>query len=132
MFGQIELFQITHGLAKHASARQAQIAANIANADTPGFKAQDLKPFNEVYRMSRSDGDGLRITRPKHDLSSFQPGSAELVYEKTSTPASPNGNTVSLEHELVEAARVRQTHDLALTVFQTSLGILRSAVRTTR
>ncbi len=42
--------------------------------------------------------------------------------------ASPNGNTVSLETEMMKATEVRHQHDLALSVYPTSLNILRTAL----
>jgi len=40
----------------------------------------------------------------------------------------PNGNSVSLEDQMMRAASVRQEHDLALGVYAKSLEILRTAV----
>ena len=128
MFGQLDIFQIAQGLAIHASKRQAKIATNIANADTPGFKAQDLKPFSETFR-SRRGHEGMKATRPGHNFFAGATHSAGAESIVRSGSAAPNGNSVSLESELVEAVRVRQGHEMALTVYQTSLGILRSSVR---
>ena len=49
---------------------------------------------------------------------------------ETETPgdASPNGNTVSLETEMIKATEVRQQHDLALATYRGGLDLLRTAL----
>ena len=127
MLGKLELFKLAHGLATHANARQTKISANIANVDTPGYKAQDIRPFAESYRAPNTQ-NGLRATRAGHSFSS-QPGQITIEPIVRTSGKSPNGNSVSIESEMVEAAEVRQAHDLALTVYQSALGIMRSSIR---
>ena len=45
MFEKLELTRMAQGLAAHAGARMGVIAKNVANADTPGYKAQDIPDF---------------------------------------------------------------------------------------
>ena len=126
MYDRLEIFQMAYGLASHASARQEKIAGNVANADTPGFRAQDIKPFAETYQAD-ADMTQLRQTRVGHTF----PGEATSQMFKTIDrpgPSAPNGNTVSLETEIMKATEVRQAHEMALSVYQTSLGILRTSI----
>jgi flagellar basal-body rod protein FlgB len=41
---------------------------------------------------------------------------------------SPNGNTVSLETEMVRAVEVKQQHDMALAVYRTVSDIVRTSL----
>ena len=66
MFEKLEVFAMAQALARHGAARQAVIAQNVANADTPGYRARDAVEFSETYRTTR-DG-GLRASRPAHAL----------------------------------------------------------------
>ena len=43
-------------------------------------------------------------------------------------PSAPNGNTVSLETEMVRATEVRHQHEMALSVYQSALGVLRTSL----
>ena len=43
-----DILRIASAMASHASARQSVVANNIANADTPGFKARDTQPFEKA------------------------------------------------------------------------------------
>ena len=46
--GPIHLFNVTSRANHWLTVRQSTIAENVANANTPGFKAQDVKPFESV------------------------------------------------------------------------------------
>jgi flagellar basal-body rod protein FlgB len=101
------------------------IAANVANADTPGYRAADLRSFAETFR----DGGGmaLRKTRPEHIPEADPDGTRRLVLDRNAEPA-PNGNTVSLETELVRSASAKRQHDVSLAIYRSSLDILRSSL----
>lgn len=122
----LEIFSMAQAMAQHAAARQATVAANVANADTPGYRAQDLAPFSETYRAEQPE-TGLRTTRTGHVMEGEAPGSAFTRID-TPGPSAPNGNTVSLETEMVRATEVRHQHELALSVYQTALNVLRTSL----
>ncbi|EEW26594.1 FlgB family protein [Rhodobacter ferrooxidans] len=123
MFEKLDVVRMAQAMAAHAGARQEVIARNVANADTPGFKAQDLPDFAETYQA----GEGaMRATRPGHITA---PDLASLPVPRTANgSASPNGNTVSLESEMVKAVEVRQQHDMALAIYRNSSDILRTSL----
>lgn len=127
MHETLQIFRLASGLARHASARQAIVAANIANADTPGYKARDLAPFAE--HLAAADAVVLRRSRPMHrpgPEGDAMPGLAPVI-DPEAIP-DPNGNSVSLDGEMIRAADIRQQHEMALSVYRSALGILRSAV----
>jgi flagellar basal-body rod protein FlgB len=123
MFDRPSVMSLAATVSAHAAARQSVIARNVANADTPGYRALDLAPpdFAQVQ-------GAMRATRPGHiPPEAFAPASARPV-QTGSGELSPNGNDVSLENELVKAAGIRREYDLALTVYKTSLDLLRSSL----
>lgn len=124
MYEKIGLFQIAGSMARHAAARQSTIARNVANADTPGYVAQDLRPFRESYR---AEAPALRETRAGH-LHMADSATTEFRLSSDTSAMSPNGNAVSLETEMVRAVDAKRQHDLALTIYKTSMGILRSSL----
>ena len=52
MLSGIDLFQVAGDRMRYLTERQTVIARNIANADTPGYKAQDLTPFSAGCRQA--------------------------------------------------------------------------------
>lgn len=125
MFEKLEIFRMATGLATHAGARQSVIARNVANADTPGYRAQDIADFAKTYQND-NNGMALRATRAGHVSGGTLPPGLEQVDAGGTTD--PNGNSVSLEEEMLKAAEVRRQHDLALAVYRSSLGILRTSI----
>lgn len=126
MFDRMEILTLARSLSAHAGTRQALVAENVANADTPGYRARDLPDFADAYRASVQDSD-LRRTRPGH-LSSDDKGPFAGTAVPQPGETSPNGNSVSLETELVRAADIRSKHNLALTVYSSSLDIIRASI----
>ena len=65
MFEKIEMLRMARAMGQHTQARHIEVARNIANADTPGFRAHDLQPFAETYRQAE-DGGTLRVSNARH------------------------------------------------------------------
>ncbi len=125
MFGKLEVTRMAQALAAHAGARQAVIAQNIANADTPGYRARDLTPFEDTYRAGNRP-DTLLATRPGHIRD--EAVTAQAVARPMPGAASPNGNSVSLETEMVNAVDVKQQHDMALSIYRSVSEIIRASL----
>ena len=126
MFANLNVFKTAQALAVHAGQRQAIIAQNVANADTPGFKARDIAPFAQML-TPQSSGSGMRASRASH-LNGTR--GQEFQWE-TITPdaaADPNGNSVSLEREILKGVDVKRQHDMALAVYKSSLSVLRTSL----
>ena len=115
MFDRLEIFQLAGGLARHSAARQAVVAQNIANADTPGYRARDVEGFEATWRNMT---DAARMGRAEMPMRTLDAG----------TPASPNGNSVSLEFEMLRGIEAQRAHDRALRVYGSALSILRTSI----
>lgn len=129
MFKNLEVFKISHAMAVHAGQKQAVAAENVANSDTPEFKARDLAPFADTYRAQTSMGEaaGQRATRDRHLHGIVKGHMAEPHTDETAI-ASPNGNTVSLEGEMLKSLDAKRQHDRAIAIYKSSLGILRATL----
>lgn len=123
MFEKLEITRMAQTLAAHAGQRMGVIAQNVAHADNPGYKARDLPDFAKTY--AEQHGAGLRTTRAGHIGAG---GTRMAEAEVLRISDSPNGNSVSLETEMVKAAEVRQQHDMALSIYRNTSDILRLAL----
>lgn len=123
MFRQIDLLRMAGALSENAAARQTAISRNIANANTPGYKAVDVPTFAQSYRAT--DGFTMRQTLPGHLSAATDP--ARLTPRPRTSPGaqSPNGNTVSLEAEMVRAADAKHQNDMAVSIYRSATNILR-------
>ena len=128
MFDKLEILRQAQAMASHAGARQSSIARNIANADTPGYRPTDIVPFAQAYRDATGAME-LRQTRPGHvGPEAGASALTETLARPIAGATSPNGNGVSIEAEMMKAADVRHQHDLALSIYQNTLGILRTSL----
>ncbi len=123
----INTLSLASALAAHATARQQVIAENVAHADTPGYRARDIADFGAIVDGQHA-AFAAKMTRPGHipwgaDARGFEPREQTALGAET-----PNGNTVSLEDQMLRASEVRQGHELAVGVYSKSLEILRAAV----
>lgn len=124
MFENLDVFTISSAMAKHAGTRQALISQNVANADTPGYLARDLPAFKVSYEMG--GGTTQRATRLGHLSGAALVGEVVPFVERTD--ASPDGNTVSIELQMLKATDTIRQHDRALAIYKSALGILRSSL----
>lgn len=126
MFQELNVFKISHAMATHAGKRQALVSQNIANADTPGYHAKDIKPFAEVYAAGAQPG-GMMATRSQH-LNGTAGVGMDWAISSTETGADPNDNSVSIETEILKGVEVKRQHDRALAIYRSSMNILRTSI----
>jgi len=125
MYQNLTLFQTAAAMAEHAGTRQAVVASNIANADTPNYQARQLDAFKDLYQ-SQNVGK-MRATRGGH-----VGGQLDTEQRITLTPAttepSPNGNSVSIEDEMLAAVSVSREHSRALAIYRHGMTVLRTTL----
>lgn len=121
----LTILNTASAMAAHAVERHSLIARNIAHADTPGYRAQDLRSFVDSYREVTDSG--MRSPRSGQSFSAHR--NLDLQTDIIAdSPVAPNGNSVSLEHEMVRMAENRHQHELALSVYRSSMNILRTSL----
>ena len=119
MFEKIDLFNLAGLMARHAAERQRLTADNIANASTPDFKARDLKPFAEQLAALTDQG----LTADAIATPTF-----ETVETRLPGGPKPNGNTVSLQNELLNSAEAASQHETAVLIYGKAIDIMRASV----
>ena len=127
MFQNLAVFDAAYAMATHAGQKQALIAQNVANADTPGYVARDLPRFQDIYAPRDGGGHVPRATRSGH-LHGMVDGSVTSMVEMDRSFASPDGNTVSLETEMLRGTDAKRQHDRALAIYGSALSILRTSL----
>lgn len=125
MHQNLTLFRMAHAMASHAGTRQAVIAQNIANADTPGYRPVDVVPFRDLVTNAAF---GLRATRESHLNAGSNAGHPGIVAASQTGNASPNGNGISIEEQMLNAVEAKRQHDRALAIYKSTLGILRTSL----
>lgn len=113
-------YQIACKLLDAATLRHEAIAANVANAETPGYRRIDVSPsFATELRASMARGDLPQTA------ANLQPTLEQDVHART---VRPDGNSVDIEHELLEMNRNSAEHEYLTQVVTYNLKQLKMAI----
>jgi flagellar basal-body rod protein FlgB len=111
----IHLFELTSKHNQWLSVRQATVATNVANVNTPGFKAQDTKPFEAVLE---SAGLSMRATTTGHMTTAGQPAEVTQTSDGDAIEIMHSGNSVNLESEMMKASEANRAYALNTNVIK--------------
>lgn len=121
---EIYLNTLSNNHAKWLSVRQALIAGNIANANVPGFKAQDVRPASDTNQLFSN----LVQTDELHLASRLGNVDGIGTTSGSSWETFHSGGNVSISQEMMKSSEVatgfqmntsvmRSFHSMVLTVF---------------
>lgn len=102
-----------------AGQRQDVLARNIANANTPGYLARDVKAFRDVLTaQGQHDAEGfvLASTRP--------PGNPD----RKNAARSLDGNAVVLDEQLEKVAETDTAHQLAMNLYKKYASMFKTTI----
>lgn len=127
----IQLFDLASRQAEWLSVRQEVVATNIANANTPKYRAKDVTPFNAV--LNNSSSFHLARTNAAH-LSGNPDGisgdvevrDASLVNE---IGVQESGNTVGLAEEMTKSGDIKREYELNAALVKSFHRMMLMAVR---
>ncbi len=114
--------------------RQQVLANNIANADTPQFKARDFdfaRELSSAVQNGRPSGSAMNLatTSPRHLQGRLEvPDVRELLYRVPDQP-SLDGNTVDMDRERTAFADNSVRYQASLTFMNSRLQGLKSAMQ---
>ena len=124
--GPLYLFELASSQARWLELRQSTIATNVANANTPGYRARDVEPFNKVL-----DGMPVRLatTSPTHMQLSPAETDTRATAKKDSWDVVHSGNSVSLEQEMMKEGDINRSFTLNSNVKRAFHQMLMMAVK---
>lgn len=111
--------------------RQQVLSQNVANADTPGFKARDLSPFDPSPRLAQPavQRAALLVTDPAHIAGAAGGDNGRFGRPRTSAfEVRPSGNAVVLEDEMMKVAQNQMDYQAATSLYSRSLGLIKLAL----
>ena len=108
--------------------RQRLLAENVANADTPGYRARDLAPLDFGRQVEQASGQlQLALTAPGH-FSGGATGGGFALDRATKSDVRPMGKAVNLEDEMMKVAANQMDHQAAISLYSRSMGLLKTAI----
>lgn len=113
-------------------ARQQLLAQNVANADTPSYRPQDLAPMKFEAALASRTPQGVFMARTSAmHIAGAANGAAASGHKATSDfgwERTPGGNAVVLEEEMMKVAANQFDYQLASNLYSKSIGLLKSAL----
>jgi flagellar basal-body rod protein FlgB len=124
-----QAFGIHEQALKLRAYRSEVLASNLANADTPGYKARDMD-FAQILRGEQHKAPQLAATNARH-ISSGGPAIAQDVPLGYRIPLQPStdGNTVDAEQEQMAFSRNAMEYQASLSFIDGRIKGLLSAIR---
>ncbi len=113
--------------------RQVVLAQNVANAETPGFRAKDLKApdFRRMLEQAPARGvasaDAPQRTHAAH-MGGLSVSGSFASEESEAFEVTPEGNSVVLEDEMMKIAQNQIDHQMAVTVYARGIAMMKKAV----
>lgn len=124
--GPVHLFALATRHNQYLAARQTTIAGNIANANTPGFKALDLEPFNATLEATRLQ---MSVSNSKHVIPETSASNDVAVSDGETWDTVHSGNSVSVEQELLKAGETKGAFTLNTSLVRSFHRMLMSAAK---
>jgi flagellar basal-body rod protein FlgB len=101
-----------------AAYREQIIASNVANVDTPGYRARDISFKEELRRASSDAFDPLSVPA--------KPGAT--VHEAVTGRLRGDGNTVDIDREMLNLASTAGFYTTSVEMIKKYVGMLKSAI----
>jgi flagellar basal-body rod protein FlgB len=115
-----------------AQERQRVLAENVANADTPDYRARDLVPpkFEAPGAVSVASVPGVSLARTESGhLAGFgASGSPFRTDNNNSYEVRPSNNAVSLEDQMMKVAANQMDFQAATALYTRSLNLIKTAI----
>lgn len=121
MMDNVSILKMASAMARHAADRHKVLSENIANADTANYKAKDLEPFADAY--SRFSKKGAATSENFNAFAKMGDWRVETVNMPGAD--SPNGNSVSIEDQMMRSIGAQQDHQAATLIYKKAIDIMR-------
>ena len=110
--------------------RQEVLSQNVASADVPGYKPHDLTPIDfekTLKAVTHPSAATLTVTDPRH----ISVGPANAGFEEkegADVEATPTGNSVSLEVQMIKVAETQAQYQAAANLYAKAITMMKTAI----
>ncbi len=133
-FSDITLFNVMRSKLGYLAEKQSVLAQNVANVDTPDYRAKDVKEpdFRKLAQsMTQSPAQKLpmtmtsakHMTMPAQHSATFEIEDRENTYEQN-----PDGNNVVIEEEMMKAAETQTEYVKVLNLYRKTVDMFKTAI----
>ena len=122
------LLDILTGKMSYLNQKQAVLAENVANSDTPGYRQLDVKPFSFGDAMRQAD-ISMAVTDARHIVPAGMAGVNARTFVAKDAVASPSGNSVDLEGQMMEISKTAADYKTMTAIYHKMTGLFKIALK---
>jgi flagellar basal-body rod protein FlgB len=127
----IPIFSMLRTRLEWAQQRQRVLAENVANADTPRYRARDLTApkFEEPTQVTPVTASNVTLTRTADNhIDGVGLNGTTFRTERPNYEVRPTGNAVNLEDEMMKVAATQMDYQAATALYTRSLNLIKIAL----
>ncbi|MCQ8185499.1 flagellar basal body rod protein FlgB [Parvularcula maris] len=128
MIDGISLFATMTNKMDYLTVRHTLLAQNVANSDTPGYKAQDLRTFTEALRTV--EPASMKATHGRHMVADLGNTTFRENTHVQGWEVAPSGNQVTLEEQMIKAADNGRDYQLTTQLMKKHAGMMKAVLST--
>jgi len=128
-FTDIPLFERLTERMNWLGQRTRVLSQNIANADTPNYQPQDVKPLDFEAEMRRLDPVAPARTDKKHLVGTVAPASDfDAKKSKKTYETAPVGNAVVVEEQMMKVADSQLNYNMVVNLYRKHIDMFKTAI----
>lgn len=120
---------------RHLADRQRVISENIANSETPGYKARDVRAPDFGAMLNIRSGR-TAVARPTVAITSGMAAlgargpsiGGNVIRDTDISETKPDGNNVTLEDQLLRMGQVQADFTAMTSLYRKQMGLIKSAI----
>jgi flagellar basal-body rod protein FlgB len=128
----LNMFSMLRSKMQWHQTRQRVLAENVANADTPSYRARDLAKFSAKSKLPLASSQGLSAVQTH---ANHLKGKSMIVRDGFASKkvdgfeVTPEGNAVVLEEQMMKVTANQMDYQAASTLYSKSMGLIKTAIR---
>ena len=112
----------------YSAKKQQVITSNLANSETPGYRAKELS-FNDVFQNELQASGSLRLTRDNHLGGTPSLVRDAEIEEKANHALGRDGNNVDLDNEMTQLAQNVLKFSVVSRLYQQKIQLIKYSLR---
>ncbi|WP_374308437.1 flagellar basal body rod protein FlgB [Dongia sp.] len=128
-FTNIPLFERLTERMSWLGQRTRVLSQNIANADTPSYQPQDLKPIDFEAEMRKLEPVAPARTNKKHLTGTVAPvGEFDAKKAKKTYETAPVGNSVVIEEQMMKVSDTQMNYNMVVNLYRKHIDLFKTAI----
>ncbi|NYD92113.1 flagellar biosynthesis protein FlgB [Sphingomonas melonis] len=118
---------------KHLAERQRVVAQNIANSETPAFRAQDVEAPDFSSLLTHKGVP--HVARPRVSATTGMVAlgvpattGGQIIADSNVTETKPDGNNVTLEDQLLKMGQIQADFQTMTDLYRKQMGLIQMAI----